>query len=198
MKSPVPIAAPMSGAEIEALAQKIINRYQPEIVGRIKTFDIERFFELDLEPLTGVRTDYRELPYGIHGFTDIDAREVVIDLKLVEDPFKYRFFRSTTSHESAHAILHVDQFRKQKAKLRFVHDKEHYNPKLTLYHQERIPAYQNPEWQAWRLGKALLMPVSNVRRALAGGLKRLDLAEAFDVNPAFVDSRLRDLKIVLD
>src|SRR5262245_8545563 len=110
MKSLVPIASAKSGIEIEVLAQNIVNQYQPGVLGQVQTFDIEKFFELDLEAMTGVKTDYRALPYGIHGFTDIHSKEVVIDLKLVEDPSKYRFFRSTASHESAHAILHVDQF----------------------------------------------------------------------------------------
>jgi Zn-dependent peptidase ImmA (M78 family) len=155
-------------------------------------FDIERFFECDLEPLTGVRTDYRELAPGIHGYTDIDKMESVIALHLMEDDSQIRFRRSTIAHEAGHVVQHVAEFRRRKEALRFVHNADQAG--LKMYRERDIPLYRNPEWQAWRFAKGLLMPAPSVRLATKLGYTWQDIPEIFDVNPAFAFSRLRELK----
>ncbi len=59
-----------------------------------------------------------------------------------------------------------------------------------------MKAYVNPEWQAWRFAGALLMPACCVRAAVDAGWTKKMMSRAFDVNPAFIDVRLHDLKVV--
>jgi Zn-dependent peptidase ImmA (M78 family) len=154
-------------------------------------FDIERFFECDLESLTGVRTDYRELAAGIHGYTDVDEMESVIALHLMESDSHKRFRRSTIAHETGHVIQHALEFRQRKEALRFVHDTDQVS--LRMYRERDVPLYRNPEWQAWRFAKGLLMPAPSVRLAMRRGCDWEDLSDIFDVNPAFVFSRMKEL-----
>lgn len=188
----VPVASPKSGARIDALSLSLVKRYQPEVLQRPMPFDIERFFECDLEYLVGVKTDYRELAHGIHGYTDIDKMESVIALQLMEDDSQKRFRRSTIAHEAGHVVQHVLEFRRKKEALRFIHDSEQAG--LKMYREQDIPLYRNPEWQAWRFAKGLLMPAPSVRLATRCGYTWQDMSEVFDVNPAFALSRLRELR----
>jgi Zn-dependent peptidase ImmA (M78 family) len=200
MASLVPKASPKSGAEIEKMALGIIRKFQPHILGKPQSFDIEAFFELDLERITGVCPDYRVLPPGMYGYTDINDMVVVIDRQLAEsnDAGARRFRRSTQGHETGHVIMHVPEFRQRKAILRFIHDDDQAKASLRLFRQENIPVYCNPEWQAWRFAKALLMPDMNVRAALREGYSKIELPEVFDVHPAFVYARLKDLRLSIN
>ena len=191
MARSIPVAAPKSGASIDALALALVKRYQPEALMALMPFDIERFFECDLETLTGVRTDYRELAAGIHGYTDVDKMESVISLRLMEDESQKRFLRSTIAHEAGHVIQHALEFRRRKEALRFVHDSD--DVSLRMYRESDVPLYRNPEWQAWRFAKGLLMPAPAVRMAIRLGYGWRDMHEVFDVNPSFALSRLREL-----
>lgn len=142
------------------------------------------------------RPDYRrDLPSGIYGYTDSDRMESVISSDLLDAPSEsqMRYARSTIAHESGHALIHVPEFRRKKASLRSIHDKEHIS--LRLHRQADVKVFMNPEWQAWRFAGALLMPAPTFRAAIREGLDEFDLSELFNVNPAFVRSRLRALKL---
>jgi hypothetical protein len=187
------MASPRSGREIDNLALRIITNFQPGVLRKVSAFDVERFFECDLEDLVEIDTDYRELPAGIHGYTDSDTRECVVSLNLIEDPSQSFYSRSTMSHEVGHAYIHVPEFQLKKSFLRSVHDTDHVS--LRLYREVDIPLYRNPEWQAWRFAGALLMPEPMVRMAIGKGFSVEDMSEVFRVNPAFVRTRLKALKI---
>lgn len=189
------MARARSGAEIEGLALYIVKRYQPEVLQTPMAFDVERFFECELEEITGVDTDYRQLNPGIHGFTNSESMECVISLELADDPSQHFFCRSTISHEIGHAIQHVPEFRKRKELLKSIHDAQHVP--LTLYRESDIPLYCNPEWQAWRFAGALLMPAPTMRLAMEECRDVISMSRLFQVNPAFVKTRLRVLKISL-
>jgi len=189
----VVIANPRSGAEIDDFALRIIREFQPKVLEEPSPFDIEDFFEFDVEKISGVRPDYKELPVGIHGYTDSDAMETVISSDLMDDPCQKYFRRSTTAHEIGHALIHVYEFRQKKAILKSIHDKQHVS--LQLLREADIPVYRNPEWQAWRFAGALLMPAPTIKPAFDEGLSVKALSTLFQVNPAFVKSRLRALKI---
>src|SRR5437588_420498 len=90
-----------------------------------------------------------------------------------------------------HACRHVNQFRKRKEVLRFTHDCQ--DVSLRMYREDEIPAYMNPEWQAWRFAKALLMPEKTFRMAHATGMNIQKLAATFGVSVDFARQRLRDL-----
>ena len=144
-------AEPRSNATIESLALSIIRRYQPGVLNG-ESFDIERFFDCELEKRTGVATDYQQLEDGIYGYTDSKRMECVISLDLAdaEAPHQKYFYRSTMAHETGHAILHVADYRRKRAILRSMHKKDH---ESRLYREEhKIILYKNPEWQHSGLG----------------------------------------------
>jgi Zn-dependent peptidase ImmA (M78 family) len=195
----LPIAPPKSRADIEKLSLSVIKQFQPEILGKPASFDIEAFFELDLEQLSGVLPDYQELPAGIYGYTDINEMVVVIDSNLAQSRNinDRRFRRSTAAHETGHVVMHVPVFRRRKQILRFIHDNDHSKARLALFREENIPIYCHPEWQAWVFARSLLMPRMNVNAAIQEGCSKLELSQVFDLNPAFVNVRLNELKISL-
>lgn len=189
-------AEPRSNAKIESLATSIITKYQPAVLTKDEPFDIERFFDVHLEKITGVSTDYRCLENGVHGYTDSDAMECVISLELAEAtvPHERYFCRSTMAHETGHAILHVRDYRRKKAILRSIHEKDH---ELRVYREQDIILYRNPEWQAFRFAGALLMPAPVFRNAvLVDTLRERELSRRFGVNPAFIRSRMKALKLM--
>lgn len=186
-------AAARSGADIDQIARRLIQRYQPDALLEPQEFDIERFYENVLESITGVRADYQNLGLPVHGYTDSDQLISVVDTALAENPSQRNRFRATVAHEVGHAILHVKQFRRRKEILRFTHDCE--DVSLRMYREDEIPAYVNPEWQAWRFAKALLMPEQPFRRAHATGISIRELADTFGVSVDFARLRLRDLRL---
>lgn len=188
------VANPRKGLDIDATAFNIIKRFQPKALIEPIPFNIEEFFEFDLEKISGVKTDYRMLPSGIHGVTDSDKKMSIISSDLMDDVFKIKFTRSTMAHEAGHVLIHVPEFRLKKALLNSIHDDEHSS--LRLYREDAIPIFRNPEWQAWRFAGALLMPATTFKSAIQQGYSEYDLSEAFQVNPAFVRTRMRALKIV--
>jgi Zn-dependent peptidase ImmA (M78 family) len=97
------------------------------------------------------------------------------------------------AHETGHAVIHVPEFRMKRALLRSIHDKKH--PSLRLHREANVKIYMNPEWQAWRFAGAILMPARTFILAVREGLNEKNLANAFMVNPAFVRTRARALKI---
>lgn len=101
--------------------------------------------------------------------------------------------RATAAHELGHCFLHVEEFLETRAILRFEHDKQHLE--LTLHSQDEVQVFRNPEWQAWRFAQALLMPEHCVRAAVKAGWTKKLMSNAFDVNPSFLEVRLRALKI---
>ncbi len=187
-------ASPMSGAALDEKAYELVRRYHPAALEEPSAFDVEALFEIDLEDLTGVKPDYRDLSPGIHGLTDSEKLECIISRDLAEDPAQLFFCRSTTAHECCHAIQHVGQFRQKRAVLRSIHDSDHVS--LRLYREDAIPLYMNPEWQAWRMAGALLMPAKAIANALERGYGISDMANIFQVNKPFVLARLRALKII--
>jgi len=63
-------AKPRSKAQIEGLALSIIRAYQPGVLHKGESFDVERFFDCELEKMSGVAIDYQRLEDGIYGYTD--------------------------------------------------------------------------------------------------------------------------------
>jgi IrrE N-terminal-like domain len=187
-------ASPKSGAQIEAAALNLIQKYQPGVLIQPQPFDVERFFENHLESFTGVRSMYQELYPPVHGYTDSDQMVSVVSSVLADDPNKLNFFRATVAHEIGHAVQHVPEFRRRKELLKLIHDSE--DVSLRMFRKDQIRAYEDPEWQAWRFAKALLMPAVTVRMAGDAGISHNEMSLAFQVSVPFVRSRLRDLKLL--
>ena len=185
-------ASPRSKADIESLALSIIQAYQPGVLNKGERFEIERFFDCELEALTRVSTDYQKLSDEIYGYTDSEDMVCVISSALADDHRKEKFYRSTMAHEVGHAVMHVRDYRRMKAFLRSVNKKNH---QLCVYREEEIILYQNPEWQAWRFAGAILMPDPAFKSAVRRGSNVNDLSKRFGVNPKFVQSRLKALDL---
>lgn len=188
-------AKPRSNSDIEALTMKIVTHFQPAVLNDHKEFNTEEFFDLDLERLTGVATDYQQLDPGIYGYTDTQKNLCVISRDLADDPQNRNYYRSTAAHEIGHAVLHVRDYKIRRAILHSVHKKGH--NELRLYNESEIPLYKNPEWQAWRFAGALLMPACVFRDAVNYGKPLKALSQQFGVNQSFVMTRARALKISL-
>jgi Zn-dependent peptidase ImmA (M78 family) len=187
---------PMSGRQIEKIASAIVTCFQPDVLELTGPFDIQRFVDVDLEDLTGVAPDYSyELPEGIYGLTDSENNRLVINAELAEDPYNDKFLRSTLGHEVGHCILHVPWLR-QVNRIRVFQQKKGEVGEIHLYREKSLPLYRNPEWQAWRFAGALLMPEKPFRSLLEEGLTKLEISDHFQVNPSFVDTRMRALKMM--
>lgn len=195
MSRRVVIANPRSGAKIDQIAIRIIKKFQPEILNEPAAFDIESFFELDLEAISDVKPYYSDLPPGIYGYTDSDLKESVISSDLMDNWTQRKFCRSTMAHEIGHVLIHVPEFRLKKALLRSIHDKKHVS--LRLHREADVEIFRNPEWQAWRFAGALLMPEPTFKTAIMDGLDEQELSRQFQVNPAFIRTRLRALKLTV-
>lgn len=195
MSHRVPLVKARSSKEIDEIAFKIVQAFQPDAVRMVTKFDVERFFDCELERQTGVEPVYRQLGEGLEGYTDAAEMKCIICSDMAEygeDEAKRRRLRATQAHEIGHCFLHVAESRRNQTMLKFVNDE---STSLERYRQEEIKAYVNPEWQAWRFAGALLMPECCVRAAVNGKWTLKKMSRAFDVNCAFVEVRLRDLKI---
>jgi len=187
-------ASPTSGNKLDLHALAIVRKYQPSVLDNPSPFDVERFFENDLESIAGVHFDYLPLRYDVFGYTDSDEMVSVVSASLADDPANINLFRATVAHEAGHAILHVPQFRRKKQLLKFV-DSDEMDVGLRMYREDQIPLYENPEWQAWRFAKGLLMPLPMVFRAFQLAYSLEDMSDAFGVSVKFARSRLKELKL---
>lgn len=185
-------AKPRSSANIEKDALGIIKEFQPEVLTKNSPFDVELFFDCDLEKQTGVNTDYQRLDFGVYGYTDSESMISVISLDLVNNGSQENFRRSTIAHEIGHAFLHVNDYKERRAILRSMHRQNH---QMRSYREEEIITYENPEWQAWCFAGALLMPATVIQKLNSKGYTVSDMSEILRVNPAFMQTRLRSLKL---
>lgn len=188
------LAKPRSNAEIEAIALGFVKKYQPNVLeGGPKPFDILKFFDCYMERDYGVSSDYAITPTNAHAYTDINDMKAVVSSTLIDDDSQETFLRATVSHEVGHVVLHVEEFRKMKKLLRFMHDDD--NIKLRLYREDQVVLYRNPEWQAWRFAGAVMMPASVVYSAAKEGVGSYRMSALFNVSHAFLMTRLRALKL---
>lgn len=94
--------------------------------------------------------------------------------------------RATVAHEFSHAVLHVPYIRR----LRSVVFGELLLKRVT---RKEIPAYEDPEWQAWALAGCILAPRQSIMTM--AGASAAELAEAHGVSEAFMKAHLRRLRL---
>ncbi|MGD9564007.1 MAG: ImmA/IrrE family metallo-endopeptidase [Pyrinomonadaceae bacterium] len=189
-------ANPLSRIKIERGVRQVLNDFNPDALSDLVRLDIERMFEKFVPKRFGIETGYEELSLGIHGYTDPGRMRSVVATNLVDtmDKSTRRFGRSTVGHEIGHAVLHAVQFNRKKAEARFTHDDKH-TPSY-LFRKQDLAVYEDPEWQAWEFCKSLFMPKSATEDAVQRGYTVREISEIIDLNPAFVESRLRNLKML--
>jgi hypothetical protein len=189
-------ARPRKVEEIENLACEVIKSFQPNALIQLTKFDVEAFFEFELKNHTGIEPDTCNFPDEIDGCTNFEEMKCYISLNLMEYgecEVTRRRLRATQAHEIGHCFLHVaDARRNRKFQQKFVNDKQ---SSLRMYNPDDLKAYENPEWQAWRFASALLMPEICFKRAVECHWTKKQIKYAFDVNPKFIEVRLRELKI---
>lgn len=195
MSYPVMKADSLSRKKIEFTTEKVLKDFCPEALDDLIPLDIETLFEQYLPKRFGVSTGYEDLAFGIHGYTEPNKPRSAVAVQLVDsdDIATIRFGRSTIGHETGHAVLHARQFRLKNLELKFLHDSTHTRPKL--FRQEDLKAYENPEWQAWEFCKSLFLPALHIYRAVENNLSIRQIADRVNLNPAFVEVRLKNLSL---
>lgn len=196
MKNRVMIATPLRRRQIESRARELLQDFDPEALINLRRLDVEQLYEVYIPKAFGVDTTYEELSSGIHGYTDPSNMRSAVSIDLVdaEDQPTLRFGRSTIGHEVAHCVLHADQFRKRRLSARFTHDQAHASP--SLFRQSDLALIENPEWQAWEFCKAIFLPARVLTSAVHDGFTIREISRLVDMNPAFVESRLRNLRLL--
>ena len=196
----LPVVHSTSWEAVEQLAECLIrDGFFPELEAG-EPVDIVRFFEADLPDLmanchdvkgfnTGVRNLEKLLNRrGLEGYTNAQEKYSYLDESLYYDDSRsgQRRLRSTAGHEVYHCIQHVPIMRD------FI-SVNGGSPTSEYYREgNSIPAYQHPEIQADIFSGCILMPRKTLRVLdREGKLAESYLIERFDVNPAFVRSRLR-------
>jgi Zn-dependent peptidase ImmA (M78 family) len=104
----------------------------------------------------------------------------------LHDEERPHFARATVIHELAHAILHVPMLRTQV-------DAE---PAKVRVERKRLREESDPEWQAWALAGAILMPRRTI--AMLSEASRSAVADAFFVSEKFAAVRLERLARLSD
>jgi hypothetical protein len=182
---------PMSMRCLETLAEAVVGQFQPSAL-------------IAPEPIALADWVDRLLPpFGVHvspaGAEELDGRVaatypsgnaeseiLVLEYiwhEIVSDPRAY-FSKATVMHEIAHAILHVPV-------LRQISRAPESEFALAPVRRGAIPAYADPEWQAWTLAGAIMMPrptLAMLDDRSAGGV-----AAAYQVSEKFAVVRLKRL-----
>lgn len=176
--------------EIEISAGLLLKNFQPSALQKPEAVDVESFYEIIVPNKYGITTGYGNLGPGILGYTDASLKVSFVDSSLSdgEDTPTRRLYRSTVAHEIKHCITHVQVLNLFRSICKNEADE-------ALYRREKknIKAYEDPEWQAWFFAGAFLMPRHHILKLFERGCSIQELAEIFDVNPAFVRWRLRKL-----
>jgi len=191
----VPLVPGLSRKKIEIKAVSLIRKLQPEALKGECPVDIEAIFDIDTPSLYGIETGYTDLSVlgsEVLGYTDASKKLSYVDRTLIDSKNAptIRRCRSTIAHEVGHCFLHVPILNLFRSLL-FKNNSE------GLYRAKRteIKAYQDPEWQAWEFARAILMPRHLICNYHERNYSIRDMAESFDLNPAFVEVRLKTLKI---
>jgi IrrE N-terminal-like domain len=182
----------VSMACLEALGESVLGHFQPAALAAPEPVSVVEWIDRLLPPY-GVHVmpaDAAELgdcvavTYPVGDFeTEILLQEWVWND--LADP-QWNFARATAMHELAHAILHVPIIRQLALDPGSA-------PKVESPGRDAVPAFCDPEWQAWALAGAILMPRRTVM-SLPDHSPR-SVAAAYRVSESFAAAHLRRLKI---
>ena len=188
------IAPPCSREDIERDVKRLHQRVAPDVLAGQAFADVEWLFEVFIPIRLGIETDYVDLSYlgdGVLGFTDIQQRKSFVDSRLIDSEHipTVRRCRATIAHEAGHCFMHAP----------ILSSLNSHKTDFTIGFMRKtngtIKAYENPEWQAWEWAMAYLMPKAQLIACHEKGYSINDMARRFDVNPSFVEVRMKRLKI---
>jgi Zn-dependent peptidase ImmA (M78 family) len=198
MENKVPVVPPMSRIRIEEKSKEILIAILPEALDSEEPVDIEHIFEIELPKMfPGLKTGYYDLSIkgqGVLGYTSASEKVCLVDIGLYDltcienaRDTDLRRFRSTVGHEVAHCICHYP----------YLKVFESFNTSISSTSLMRIEKridikpYQDPEWQAWEMAGALLMPMARIEKDLSQRLSIQKIAEKYEVNPSFAEARIK-------
>jgi len=194
---------------LEAIARKVLTQYDPHYMNRepqavpIEKI-IERIYRLDIDyvRLTMYGDELGRMIYD-NGYTirfndekddyelmRVKMGKMLIEAQLANDVTQYGRYRFTLAHELAHWILHKQIYTGTNvAAATFLTDRQ---------------SDDSSEWQANYLGKAVLMPVGQVKRGfyhLCADIRKVNektkrLAEIFEVSQEAMGYRLSELGLI--
>ncbi len=176
---------------IEDLGETVVRQFQPSALEAPEPIDVRDWvdrllpaYRIHVMPASDDELGGRAAmtyPAGRDESEILVAEWIFNDL--ASDPHP-NFARATVMHELAHAILHVPILRS------LARTPEH---ELALARAERasVPAYSDPEWQAWALAGAILMPHRTI--AMLADQSARALADAYVVSEKFAAVRLKRL-----
>jgi IrrE N-terminal-like domain len=176
---------------IEQLGETVVRHFQPSALDAPAPIDVRDWVDRLLPPF-GVHVmpaSCDEL--GERAATTYpagrDESEILVEEwifnDLAIDP-RPHFARATVMHELAHAILHVPI-------LRTLARAPEHELALARADAASVPAYSDPEWQAWALAGAILMPHRTI--AMLEVQTARTLADAYIVSEKFAAVRLKRL-----
>lgn len=192
----VPVVRPLSRIRIENRALSILQEFQPDALsGKFpQPVDVEAIYEIYIPNQVEVITGYTDLCSilgpEILGYTNAATKVSFVDSSLSDatDRATLRRFRATVEHEGGHCLLHVPL-------LQFFKSLSLKGEGLYRAKRSEIEPFRDPEWQAWAFAGAIMMPKPLVADYHERGFALNEMADQFDVNPAFVRVRLQTLKI---
>ncbi len=184
----VPLVPPLSRAQIEDIADRVLREYFPRYVTNPMPVPVEELFEFILPQYFHVDSGTSNtipigaegvaLPRGSRGRPEILLAEPVYDAMHAYDGRA----RYTGSHECGHGIMHMPYLRSQLIE----------GSAPALYRRQEIKPFRDPEWQANVFAAAFIMPTEAVQIAVrrVGEDPRV-IANAFAVSVSAAEIRLR-------
>lgn len=183
---------PMSMAAIETIGEIVVEEFFPEMFTSPKALDYISLVE-EILPARGIHV----VPASVDELVDCEAAtppdgdgEINILIRdahwraLHRGGRQANRARATLIHELAHAVLHVPVVRRR----RLLEESEF---TLRRVRRDAIPAYSDPEWQAWALAGCIVAPRRAIR--MLPGTSINALPAIFGVSEDFIWSHLRRL-----
>lgn len=195
----IPVVQPLSREKIEKDSLLFLQSHYPESLTNYQPVDIEYIFELIVPKIQpDIKTGYCDLSNfgtGVMGFTDAARKISYVHKEFYDAALQYpcsveaRRFRATVAHEVSHCIYHYSYLKTFKSICSLVGTEN-----ILMRRRGDIPPYMDTEWQAWQQAGALLMPKPRIEQLIKKGKNANEIAEVFNVNPAFVQNRINRLK----
>ena len=193
LREHVPPVPALSKDAIEEVARSFLTTLVPDFLLSPQPLDLINMID-SLLPEFGIHVcpaSHEEIgdragatdPQG-DGEIDILVSETVWD-SLEESPPTCYFARTTVSHEIGHAVLHVPVLRRRLL----------LEDALNRTQRANLPAYLDPEWQAWMFAGSILMPRFTLNMLAPNGrLSITQVSQVYEISVQMVRSHLKRIK----